>query len=537
MSQIEIITLSSSDESDEVIEIDSSTELPETSELLHSHIPKPRLSSDIPLTPQHRSHVSQTVTTDVPRFAIPSSPPILISSPYRSRQTKNDSIVDSSFSFSKSKPVKENMLDLVHWLSSDSEEEGPLLSQPKERTPKLIDPDFEFLAKCKQVFTSSDPNQPREQESASQPARRSPKHQVLSQPAMPKESVEPRTSPEKVKPKRSKKKQKEEHVIDLPQIDGFKYTQKDLVNANKVTKTKEQLYQEMEIHIETSTYNSFNDILDNFACKTQPQPAYRQPIISWHRNITSQYDSTKDIFIPCHPTTVVESVIGLYYLADTFITKLNDNSLTSDVITAKTNLGTGPNTHVIIIVEGFDQLLSKIRAFEQRQFKNQVLERFQPEAQPSKPKKKKEVDYSNYPEASHIQHLINKVQVELQTNIFMVRTRLEAITWLNSFTYTIANSLYDKYERNKQLANLGYVRSGTDVQTTFLKSIQQFNLMTQVKADKLYTRYKTMNQLYTKLQLSGTLGQDNMGKNIVPPTVDSTLFKFFTSDDPNDIIK
>ncbi|EGW30336.1 uncharacterized protein SPAPADRAFT_143000, partial [Spathaspora passalidarum NRRL Y-27907] len=333
-----------------------------------------------------------------------------------------------------------------------------------------------------------------------------------------------------------KKSKKAEPSLDTPQVDGFKYSHKELVNANKVTKKKEELFAEMELGIESSVYELFTDTSDNFQCRITSEH-YSQPIISWNRHINSRYDLIRDIFIPCPPTTITEPVVVLYYTADTFIARLNDKTLTGDVISSKIALDNvrGDETpHVILVVEAYDHLLNKIKAYEQRQFKNQVLERM---GSPTKQTKRKTPnDIESYPPSKEIEQLVNQIQIELSINIFMVRTRLEAINWLNSFTYTIASSLYDKYERNKDLANIGTVRSGSDAKSTFLQSIQQFNLMTESKADRLYVQYKTMNQVYTTLKAQGTLGQDNFGRNIVPPSVDSALHKFFTADDPDDII-
>ena len=49
----------------------------------------------------------------------------------------------------------------------------------------------------------------------------------------------------------------------------------------------------------------------------------------------------------------------------------------------------------------------------------------------------------------------------------MVRAKQESIMWLNSFTHMIGQSLYDKFERNQGLANLGNVKSGADTKSTF----------------------------------------------------------------------
>ena len=69
-----------------------------------------------------------------------------------------------------------------------------------------------------------------------------------------------------------------------------------------------------------------------------------------------------------------------------------------------------------------------------------------------------------------------------------------------------------------------------------LQSMKQFNLMTQAKADILYVLHQSLHLMYTKLRSHGTLGKDNLKRNIVPPSVDSSMKKFFTADDPDMVI-
>jgi hypothetical protein len=100
----------------------------------------------------------------------------------------------------------------------------------------------------------------------------------------------------------------------------------------------------------------------------------------------------------------------------------------------------------------------------------------------------------------------------------------------------IGESRYSKFERNPTVANLGTVKSGDDARGTFLQSMQQFKLITKSSAEKLYVLYKSMHLLYAAMRTKGTLGKDPMNRNIVPPSVDKTMFKLFTADDPNSVI-
>ena len=116
-----------------------------------------------------------------------------------------------------------------------------------------------------------------------------------------------------------------------------------------------------------------------------------------------------------------------------------------------------------------------------------------------------------------------------------MRTAQEAIDWLHSFTYTIGSSLYDKFQRNSSLANIGTVRLGSDRRTTFIELLKKFNLMTQPRAEKLYEYYTSPIAMYKRFLKSDTLGTVN-GKNIVPPSANAAMKRVFTATDPSQVI-
>ena len=82
--------------------------------------------------------------------------------------------------------------------------------------------------------------------------------------------------------------------------------------------------------------------------------------------------------------------------------------------------------------------MNKIKAYEQRLFKNQVLQGLNVEEQ--RRRRKDDTEMFKYPSSSEIEHLVNKAQIDLKANIFMVRAKQESIMWLNSFTHMIGQS-------------------------------------------------------------------------------------------------
>lgn len=429
----------------------------------------------------------------------------------------NDSIVDSTFNFlidgiippkkaapppprppsRAPAPRQLNSTDIpanILWLDSDEDEDdGPIIpsSQPAPQAPVVA-----------------------------QPVKRS------------KSTQEPSTS---VPAKRTKRPKTTDPVTHLPRIDDFQYTHKDLNEANRATRKKEEIFEEMELHMSSGVYEFFSETKEDFKLKIF-DGRYDLPLVLWKRNVKAMYDKERDLFIPCHPRKLLEKTFVMYYLAPDFLMKLKKGELKSDVAAALNHaLAITPNEyHIIIMVEGYDQQVNKIKAYEQRKFKKQVLHGLNTQEQART--RTANLEMAEYPSSADIEILINKAQIELGTNIFTVRGRSESVMWLNTFTNMIGHSLYDKFERNTSVANLGTVRSGADAKATFMQSMQQFKLMTQSKADILYTLHQSIYLIYCAFRDKGTLGRDRLGRNIVPPTVDKSMMRLFTANDPNSVI-
>ncbi|CAK9440192.1 uncharacterized protein LODBEIA_P42920 [Lodderomyces beijingensis] len=339
------------------------------------------------------------------------------------------------------------------------------------------------------------------------------------------------------KARKAKKTKPETLFAQLPQIGNFRYSAKQLQEANKVNRTKDELHAEMNLYVASKPLALLREYQQEIKSSMHEVPS-DVPIIYWKRNIKAEYIPEKDYFIPCTPKMVIQRTFVVYYLAHDLIAGLQQGSLKNDITSAIEHMRSfAPiQYHVILMVEGYDQLVGKIKAHRQRQFKSQVLQGMNGTEQTTRKRKETDEQIAKYPDPRQIEKLINHAQLDLKVNIFTVRSREESVNWLNSFTYTIGSSLYDKYERNQNLANLGTVRSGNDTKATFLKSISHFTRMTEAKAEILHESHKSMYSLYTKLRASGTLGKDRLGRNVVPPTVDSAMLNFFTTDDPNKVI-
>jgi len=457
------------------------------------------------------------------------------------------SVLDSSFNLiapeENHKPAGGStaILDVVNWLSDSGDETSLILRSATDTTGATL----------KSIIKSSHQSTPKvniNKESGS--IRKfgiSSKHLLsmdrqVADMSDPIESSSPlQSSSNKFVQAKRKVVQKARKHNKVP-VSTEPYSKKELNEANKVTRKKEELLSEMVIQIPSFLYDTdFEDeYMKQIFVEAQVEKTNcKLPIISWKRKVKAMYDAERDIFIPCKPTEINEKNVVIYFKAKDFVNSLIERAIPLLVYACREEVkhhNQSSVSHIIIIVEGYVQFLSKIRNMEDKRYKKAVLDKLNPNDDKTGNKKLKKQEESISLAAKEIDQLVNETQISLNVNIFPVKNNKDAISWLQSFTYTIAFALYDKFERNISLANLGTVKSGTDTKSTYFQTVKQFRLMTEPKVEKLYGFYNSVFALYSRFQTNESLGTDNFGKNIVPPSTESAMKKLFTSDDPNDVV-
>lgn len=332
-------------------------------------------------------------------------------------------------------------------------------------------------------------------------------------------------------PPRPVKARKKRTVTEMPTRGGF--TDKQWRDANKVTRKKEDILGEMVIEIALCLKGKIET--DHFK-QTFELPVTRNtyldiPLISWKRRVTARYNKDEDVFVPCEADEICERVLVLYYEAADLVAKIQEDTLEEDTKKAlRRGKAEDPllKHHLLIVVPGMKEYLRKLKTVEDRLYRSQMLAKMN---EPVRQKTQEEVSIT----ASEAQKLIHSAEVKLGINIFSSKSVEETIDWLHAFTYTIGAALYDKFERNLELSNLGSVKLGSDQKSTFVEMIKKFNLMTNQKAEKLYEFYTSPASLYDKFMKSESLGTVG-GKNILPPTVNAAMRRVFTSTDPTQVI-
>lgn len=328
------------------------------------------------------------------------------------------------------------------------------------------------------------------------------------------------------KPQRGRKTAELSH----PLLDRT-FTAKELQQANKSNRRREELLAEMEFHVSESV----NITLPGRRFYSEV------PMAFWERKATSIYDDDSDNFIPSKPYRYTEKTMLLFYAPEQFIEKAN-SGLKEEMETAKEILRKRTDKQIssIVVILGWDLYINKLKNEENKEYRRRILgiqtkRRRVDGVEPSSSQVEVTNEPTKLPSAREAEHLLNKVQLDLGTNIFAAKNEIELGEWVEYFTYAVAKSRYDKYTRNQEFGNVGYVKLGVDKHLTIVQSLRQFRLMTEQKAERVAQKYKSLYWIYLEYEKNETLGKDS-NRGFIPPSVDVALKKVFLGSDPEEVI-
>lgn len=457
--------------------------------------------------------------------------------------TKAKAIEGSLLPKGKTQDEKQkSILDIRNWLSSSDDDSF---------TRDMLRPSQNIVHKdtrgrpqssFNQALLSSPTSQRISEQSLSQPSeaakmrQRTPGHNNKAQSFLTSDPIEFSSPPSSPPRKKQKGKQNASRNSTEKQDPGG-WTNKEWRHANRATRKKEEIMAEMILEVALcidcklkSLY--FSTKFENMSVRNTYMEV---PLLLWKRRVKAKYNREKDVFVPCELTEISESVYVLLYEGADLIWRIQDGTINEDLQKAKKRIAfDNPETsfHIFIVCPGFDAFLRKLQAAEDKEYRRSMLEELKStESNGRKSKKGDPIEFT----AAQALKLRVQTEINLGVNIFTCRDMDEIIDWLYTFTYTIGSSLYNKLERNPEFSNIGNVKLGSDKRTTFLNMLQQFNLVTAVKAQKISQFYPSPASMYQRFIDHEDLGSFS-GKSVVPPTVNNTMRRVFMSTDPDQVI-
>lgn len=360
------------------------------------------------------------------------------------------------------------------------------------------------------------------------------------------------------------RKSKEERELEKQRQLQEKQNRQLYQDANRVNRKKDDLLTEMIIKIPQQVIRDFkgNDHTLELAPIEIQEVSNPENIICWSRKTRAIYDSETDSFKPSPLQILDEKICVFVYTASEFLQMLEMETLVTkfnEVILRNKNFN-----NFIILINGYDQILQKLKTQENRKYTAKVRSRMEPvptapmedensgvanadEFEPGKRsrggrggrrRKTKAAPRSNTI-SSYSSDQIEAEVAQLQVNgfkVFPTKTTHETLLWLKSFTYTISSARYDKVERNPDLANIGTIKSGVNTHDTYLKMLLQFKFMTEVKANRIIDELPTLLHLYNAVN-QNRLPTGPDGKPLMMSNIQSSIMKLFSTMNDSELLE
>lgn len=297
------------------------------------------------------------------------------------------------------------------------------------------------------------------------------------------------------------------------------FAAKALAEANRATRTKEELLAEMEVHMPAA--------LAAVAGARLRTAEVEAPLVYWRRRVHTEYDEALDLFVPCEPAEVWEPNVVVWMAAQAVVEGVADALLGATVAqhVARFRLmvgGAQREPFAVLVVEGYDKCMARLRAAEDRAFKLQVRR-----------------DMGQAPRrraagcsvgVADVEARLNELQLAQRVNVFATKSPQDTVEWLVLLTHAVAQR---RYRRDGGAR----VRPGTDARSTYLKLLQQFRFVTEARAERVRQYYPLLRALWQRLRREPGLGRVEGDANVVPPLTDRAMHTFFSARDPHQVLE
>ena len=251
------------------------------------------------------------------------------------------------------------------------------------------------------------------------------------------------------------------------------------------------------------------------------------PLVYWRRRVHTEYDEALDLFVPCEPAEVWEPNVVVWMAAQAVVEGVADALLGATVAqhVARFRLmvgGAQREPFAVLVVEGYDKCMARLRAAEDRAFKLQVRR-----------------DMGQAPRrraagcsvgVADVEARLNELQLAQRVNVFATKSPQDTVEWLVLLTHAVAQR---RYRRDGGAR----VRPGTDARSTYLKLLQQFRFVTEARAERVRQYYPLLRALWQRLRREPGLGRVEGDANVVPPLTDRAMHTFFSARDPHQVLE
>lgn len=319
-------------------------------------------------------------------------------------------------------------------------------------------------------------------------------------------------------------KNKEELDLDSLFEAAKKNNPKRLKEINKINHSKTELLAEMVLEVDQSVYSHFPSLQEYLTVR---ETHMSQPLIIFKRVKDKVYDPRRDIFIPIDSSCEEEDGLKCIFLEASDLVERFLASNLEELLTKRDDCTT------ILLIEGLESYMQKIRNRKNREYISQVRSQFEDESRRKSRKTTNplpDVDYDK------IKEYLESMQIIYGVQIFPTKNLNDSLEWIKSLAYTQATSIYDKSERQTSLAGIGNVKSGVSEKEVVSASLKQLKFVTNTSAERIQEKFPTIPRLHKAAHSSRKLGMHNDGKPLARSSIENAIVKLFTSCDASDFI-
>ncbi|CDK25541.1 unnamed protein product [Kuraishia capsulata CBS 1993] len=306
---------------------------------------------------------------------------------------------------------------------------------------------------------------------------------------------------------------------------------KRLKQVNRVHRPKEELLEEMTILVSSALSQTFDESRYESLFGPIRATGYNstEPCLRWRRHAEALYYPYRDMFVPCDLKVIHEKFVALVYKTEDLIPELEEEGFI--------DLLKKYGTNCILVLIGFDSFMQKIKTAQNRNFVEKVRSHLDSDSQPSKSSKRRKKDDINIAEynAEQIRKTLIGYEVKYGIHVFPTKGEQDTASWIRSFSYTVAGSIYDKAHRRPDNSNIGPVKSGTTTKECVAKSLEQIKNLTGSTSETVAEHYSSMAELVKLARRTGAIASPD-GEKLLRSDTEKMLLACLTSRNPTDFV-
>ncbi|KAL6939677.1 hypothetical protein ACO0RG_003522 [Hanseniaspora osmophila] len=304
---------------------------------------------------------------------------------------------------------------------------------------------------------------------------------------------------------------------------------KSLTEVNKVHRTTEELCLEIVMDFHPGVYNMIKDegivLEEELMCNVSKSNSFIASSICFKRKVRSIYDIDHDIFFPCSEKLVEEPSIMMFYDSFQFFLNLQENK--SELLYTLQKLK-DKYMRVVVVLNNFQKLESSLRRLYNGIYISEVRNNLHPGEQRKKTSKKSEELEKLKLRAEDLHVKITEVAVLCGVHVFPMANTANFVEWSKNILLNVSRSRYETLLRNIECSHL-HVKSGQTPLEVFEKSLEQFNMITKAKSQRISSEYPSFQAFFQNMN---NIRKGPDGKNLIPPSSLEAIQILFSADDP-----